>query len=244
MTIVAYELVAALGSEDSAAPGGPRRQGARVRKILMTGRTELQDALPIRMGQVFGAWAGCAERDRWRFHKLKERLRTTALGGTAIGTCFSASPAYMHAAERRLRAITGLPLSRSQNLPDEIAHQDKLAEAAAGDRALRRKRQADMRRPAALHFQPFGRAAASRATVRLDHNAGRNRTPCSSSTRAVSPWPPSTRRQRPATSPSKGSSSSMPTCRSSSTPSSPRAARCRPRSRRSPLRSSRPRAAD
>jgi aspartate ammonia-lyase len=132
VTIVAYELVADLESKIV------RLQEALVAKeleyetILMAGRTELQDALPIRLGQIFGAWAGCAERDRWRFNKLKERLRTTALGGTAIGTCFAASPAYMHAAERRLRSITGLPLSRSQNLPDEIAHQDKLAEAASG----------------------------------------------------------------------------------------------------------------
>lgn len=132
VTIVAYELVAALEAKIVRLQEVLVAKELEFEKILMTGRTELQDALPIRMGQVFGAWAGCAERDRWRFHKLKERLRTTALGGTAIGTCFSASPAYMHAAERRLRAITGLPLSRSQNLPDEIAHQDKLAEAAQG----------------------------------------------------------------------------------------------------------------
>ena len=100
--------------------------------MLIAGRTELQDALPIRLGQVFGAWAGCIERDRWRFHKVKERLRTIALGGTAIGTCFAASPEYVYAAERELRRATGLPLSRSQNLPDEIANHDKLAEVADG----------------------------------------------------------------------------------------------------------------
>ena len=72
--------------------------------LLIAGRTELQDALPIRLGQVFGAWAGCVERDRWRFRKVKERLRTVALGGTAIGTCFAASPAYVYAAERELSA--------------------------------------------------------------------------------------------------------------------------------------------
>jgi aspartate ammonia-lyase len=90
----------------------------------------LQDALPIRFGQVFGAWAGAVERDRWRLSKLRERLRTVALGGTAIGTGFSATPAYMHAAEKALRRITRLPLSRSQNLPDEVAHADKYAELA------------------------------------------------------------------------------------------------------------------
>ncbi len=96
--------------------------------ILLAGRTELQDALPITLGQVFGAWAGAIERDRWRLNKLKERVRSAALGGTAIGTCFFAPSPYVYIAERILREITSLPLYRSQNLPDEISNQDKFAE--------------------------------------------------------------------------------------------------------------------
>ncbi len=99
---------------------------------LMCGRTELQDALPITLGQVFGAWAGPVERDRWRLHKLKERLRTIPLGGTALGTGFSAPIAYVFAVEKHLRRITGLPLCRSQNLCDQVAHADSLAECARG----------------------------------------------------------------------------------------------------------------
>ncbi len=97
-------------------------------QILLMGRTELQDALPIQFGQVFGAWAGMFERDRWRLHKVAERIRNIALGGTAIGTSFAAPPRYIFAAEQELRKITGLPLSRSQNLPDAVAHKDDLAE--------------------------------------------------------------------------------------------------------------------
>jgi aspartate ammonia-lyase len=130
VTIVAYEaasraeaLVARLQEELAA-------REREFETILAAGRTELQDALPVRLGQVFGAWAGTVERDRWRLSKLRERLRTVALGGTAIGTGFAATPAYMHAAEKALRRITRLPLSRSQNLPDEIAHADKYAELA------------------------------------------------------------------------------------------------------------------
>lgn len=104
--------------------------------LLMTGRTELQDALPITLGQVFGGWAGSIERDRWRLHKLKERLRTIALGGTAMGTCFSAPRKYVFKAEKNLRQISGLPLCRSQNLVDEISNQDNLAEVASGFRLL------------------------------------------------------------------------------------------------------------
>ena len=100
--------------------------------VLMTGRTELQDALPISLGQIFASWAGAIERDRWRLHKLKERLRTIALGGTALGTCFSAPRKYVFTAEKHLRQITGLPICRSQNLVDEISNCDILAEVAAG----------------------------------------------------------------------------------------------------------------
>ncbi len=101
-------------------------------QIVMAGRTEMQNALPITLGQVFGAWAGAIERDRWRVNKLKERLRSVALGGTAIGTCFFAPKEYVFAVEKILRRVTGLPLSRSQNLPDEISNADKYSELANG----------------------------------------------------------------------------------------------------------------
>lgn len=99
---------------------------------LMTGRTELQDALPLGVGQLFGAWAGMIERDRWRLSKLAERIREIPLGGTAIGTCFSAPREYVNQATTELRSITGLPVARSQNLPDAVAHKDALAELASG----------------------------------------------------------------------------------------------------------------
>ncbi|QEN07022.1 fumarate lyase [Oceanispirochaeta crateris] len=97
---------------------------------VMTGRTEMQDALPMTLGQLFGAWAGPVERDRWRLNKVRERLRLIPLGGTAVGTGFSAPRKYVFAAEKALRRITGLPLCRSQNLCDQVAHWDSLAESA------------------------------------------------------------------------------------------------------------------
>jgi aspartate ammonia-lyase len=100
-------------------------------RILIAGRTEMQDALPITLGQVFGSWAGMIERDRWRIHKLKERIRTIPLGGTAIGTGYPVPQLVIFASEKYIREITKLPLSRSQNLPDEIANQDKWSELAS-----------------------------------------------------------------------------------------------------------------
>ncbi len=99
---------------------------------LIMGRTELQDALPMTLGQIFGGWAGMIERDRWRLHKLKDRVRVIALGGTAVGTGFPAPQEYVFAVEQCLREVTGLPLARSQNLPDAIAHHDDWSELASG----------------------------------------------------------------------------------------------------------------
>lgn len=102
------------------------------RGIPIMGRTEWQDALPMDLSQVAAAWAGSAERDRWRLGKLKERSRTVPLGGTATGTGTGAQAAYIFAAERNLRQITGLPLQRSQNLTDAVAQRDDFAEVANG----------------------------------------------------------------------------------------------------------------
>jgi aspartate ammonia-lyase len=130
VTIVAYEAAVRTESLVARLQNELASRERELETVIVAGRTELQDALPIRLGQVFGAWAGAVERDRWRLSKVRERLRTVALGGTAVGTGFSATPEYMHAAERALRRITRLPLSRSQNLPDEVAHADKYAELA------------------------------------------------------------------------------------------------------------------
>jgi len=131
VTIVAYEAALRADALVAKLQDALAARERELEALIVAGRTELQDALPIRMGQVFGAWAGAIERDRWRLSKARERLRTVALGGTAVGTCFNATPAYLYAAERALRRITHLPLSRSQNLPDEISNADKYAELAS-----------------------------------------------------------------------------------------------------------------
>ncbi|MBN1499228.1 MAG: fumarate lyase [Spirochaetes bacterium] len=98
--------------------------------VIMTGRTEMQDALPMTAGHLFASWAGMIERDRWRINKIKERFRTVPLGGTAIGTSFGATRKYVFCAEKNIRMLTGLPLSRSQNFTDEISSCDKYSELA------------------------------------------------------------------------------------------------------------------
>lgn len=135
-TIVAYEGLVRLETQVIRLQEELVRRERQWAAQPMVARTELQDALPITLGQVFASWAGPFERDRWRLNKLRERLRTVPLGGTAVGTGFGAPPAYVFAAERHLRALTGLPLARSQNLVDELSHLDKYSELAGGLRQV------------------------------------------------------------------------------------------------------------
>lgn len=82
--------------------------------VIKLGRTELMDALPMMLGQEFGAYAKAIERDRWRVYKAEERLRQINLGGTAIGTGVNASHKYIFMITDTIQELTGLGLARSE----------------------------------------------------------------------------------------------------------------------------------
>lgn len=98
--------------------------------VVKMGRTELQDALPVMLGQEFGAYAQAVARDRWRIYKAEERLRQINLGGTAVGTGLNADPGYLYRVMDELRGITGLGLARSEYLMDATQNQDVLVEVS------------------------------------------------------------------------------------------------------------------
>jgi aspartate ammonia-lyase len=84
--------------------------------VLKTGRTHLQDAVPIRLGQEFAAYARTVERGARRIAQALEPLREIGLGGTAVGTGLNADPAYIPAVARHLGAATGHPLRPASDL--------------------------------------------------------------------------------------------------------------------------------
>jgi len=96
--------------------------------VLKMGRTELMDAIPITLGRTFGAWADALSRDRWRIFKATERLRVVNLGGTALGTGLGAPKKYILSIVDELRAVTGLPMTRAENLMDGTSNQDVFVE--------------------------------------------------------------------------------------------------------------------
>ncbi|AGK97256.1 aspartate ammonia-lyase [Clostridium pasteurianum] len=98
--------------------------------ILKLGRTELMDALPMTVGQEFGAYARAVARDRWRLYKVEERLREINIGGTAIGTGMNAPQKYIFLITDILQDITGLGLSRSDFPVDTTQNMDVFCEVS------------------------------------------------------------------------------------------------------------------
>lgn len=98
--------------------------------IIKLGRTELMDALPMMMGQGFGAYAKAIARDRWRLYKIEERLREINLGGTAIGTSLNADRKYIYLVTDILQDITGLGISRADYLMDVTQNMDVFVEVS------------------------------------------------------------------------------------------------------------------
>ena len=98
--------------------------------IVKLGRTELQEAVPITLGAEFSAFAEAFSRDRWRSFKCEERLRVVNLGGTAVGTGIAAPRDYIFLVIEKLRDVTGLGLSRGENILGETANADSFVEVS------------------------------------------------------------------------------------------------------------------
>lgn len=96
--------------------------------IIKLGRTQLQDAVPVTLGQEFGAYAQAIARDRWRLYNGEERLRSVNLGGTAVGNSINANRDYVLKVNTELKKITGLPIAKAEDLIDATQNLDVFVE--------------------------------------------------------------------------------------------------------------------
>ncbi|HUX60202.1 MAG TPA: lyase family protein, partial [Ignavibacteriaceae bacterium] len=96
--------------------------------VLKLGRTQLQDAVPITLGQEFGAYSQAIARDRWRLYNGEERLRSVNLGGTAVGNSVSAERDYVLSVNTELKRITNLPIAKAEDLIDATQNLDVIVE--------------------------------------------------------------------------------------------------------------------
>jgi fumarate hydratase class II len=117
----AMQLAAAMTIETDLIPALDGLRSALAAKagefwpVVKTGRTHLQDATPIRLGQEFRGYAGQVEESIRRARTAQAELLVVPLGGTAVGTGINAHPDYAAGAIRRLSSLTGLDVSESPN---------------------------------------------------------------------------------------------------------------------------------
>lgn len=91
---------------------------------IKMGRTQMQDAIPIRLGQEFGAYAAALSRDLERLESAKKAMSIVNLGATAIGTGLNADADYVKKVVPNLAKVTGLDLVQAENLVDGTQNLD------------------------------------------------------------------------------------------------------------------------
>ena len=100
------------------------RKAHEFKNVIKMGRTEMQDAVPVSFGQVFGAYASAIARDVRRFYLAASEMSVLNMGGTAIGTGINAHPDYIKGVTPNIKAVTGLDVVQAHDLIDATQNLD------------------------------------------------------------------------------------------------------------------------
>jgi fumarate hydratase class II len=124
MYIAAAERLTALIPEVRKIQDAIEAKAKEFASVVKIGRTHLQDATPLTVGQEFGGWASLIARDIERLELVLPGLLDLAIGGTAVGTGLNAHPEFAKRAASKIAELTGLPFR---------SHPDKFAALSAHD---------------------------------------------------------------------------------------------------------------
>src|SRR5512133_37196 len=94
--------------------------------VVKIGRTHLQDAVPLTIGQEFGGWASLLDRDVKRLEQVLDGLYDLAIGGTAVGTGLNTHPEFADRAAKKISELTGLPFRSHPNKFAALSAHDEL----------------------------------------------------------------------------------------------------------------------
>jgi len=94
--------------------------------IVKIGRTHLQDAVPLTIGQEFSGWASLLERDIKRLEQVLDGLYDLAIGGTAVGTGLNTHPEFAERAAKKISELTGLPFRSHPNKFAALSAHDEI----------------------------------------------------------------------------------------------------------------------
>ncbi len=92
--------------------------------IVKMGRTQLQDAVPVRLGQEFAAYASVIRRDIKRIQTAEQEMHVINMGGSAIGTCINVDPEYLAQIAKVLSGVAGYELTKADDLIDATQNLD------------------------------------------------------------------------------------------------------------------------
>jgi len=126
LSAIAEDLEPALRSLAAAL----RKKEQEFDDAVKIGRTHLQDAVPVRLGQEFGGYAQQIENGLARLAAVRPRLAELALGGTAVGTGLNAPPGFADRVIARLATATGLPFVPAPNRFEALAAKDACVETS------------------------------------------------------------------------------------------------------------------
>ncbi|MDR7077653.1 aspartate ammonia-lyase [Neobacillus niacini] len=108
-----------------------KQKAVQFEKVIKMGRTHLQDAVPIRLGQEFEAYSRVLSRDINRIKHTREHLLEVNMGATAVGTGLNADPKYIKDVVTQLAGISGFPLVNAEHLVDATQNTDAYTEVSA-----------------------------------------------------------------------------------------------------------------
>jgi len=131
MRLAAYKLARSFGESSRVLETSLKRKAAAFQKIVKAGRTHLQDAAPVTLGQEFGGWARQFEKARGRVETLAENLLELGLGGSAVGTGLNTTLAYRRKVIGFLKSQTGFRLRSAADL-FEVMQSDADLAAVSG----------------------------------------------------------------------------------------------------------------
>ncbi|MCW5959761.1 MAG: class II fumarate hydratase [Pyrinomonadaceae bacterium] len=104
--------------------------------VVKIGRTHLQDATPLTVGQEFGGWANLIERDVERLKMVLSGLYDLAIGGTAVGTGLNSHPDFAELAAAKIAELTGLPFKSHPNKFAALSAHDEIVFASGALKTL------------------------------------------------------------------------------------------------------------
>ena len=131
MKIAAHALMAPLIGEVNALAASLRRKAVEFADVLHLGRTCLQDAQPMMLGQLFEGYAALAERLGPELERVRGDLKALPLGGTAIGTGFGAPKGYKARVYAHLAEITAVDFRPAGNAFDAMQNLDTFTRVSA-----------------------------------------------------------------------------------------------------------------